>query len=1418
MVEKWEEQFEQHTLEKGKRHVLNFHVRNLSEEDGKFSTTIPGNVPADVRIKFENNQIKWMRCNCILAKSGKNCEHMAALLYMLEVRELAEEENLTEFDIISQWRTVDEQMKAEGSLSSVRDVKHAYEKHLTQSEKRAKEEKQRRQKEQKKVEVKGKKVQQEGERIQEEKRKKEEQKQEKRRQEEAKREEELRKEEEKKKIERDRKNEERRLRKEARAKAEKERKEIEEKKRQEEFEKRQKEEERREAIRKEKAAEAKRREEKKQQEALSARENQLRAEGGMDAEYELLGEAWSEEAVDEQGGISMDQLAQYHYFDVDAIIESKKVTKKNLKLGTDMLNDGKIKIDSVGSGFDREIGKTIGIVEGTAKTGNKNFPVSIIFDKNKIIETQCGCSKCSDWYGYPRANTATCMYQVALMEYMRAYFSQYNVADATDLTATRFLDSFYRMNHMKDRKQEAENEELKLVPKLILKNGELLISFRFGREKLYVLKNLTEFYHYVQGNVESVYGTNMKIVHNLDNFTELSKEWYYLIQRVAQEHEITMQRMQENYYVDSRNFKIGREMELYGWRLDKVYDLMMKEPIEFENRDAKSKEKSKSVLSCMEKDPRETMFVSPDESEDKKEFLGIVVNTMFPRMFYGTDVAYMINEDHLCKISASYRSATEPMRKNTFANVFMVKIGRNRMAEFYYHVLPNLEQYFRIEEVDADKIHSYLIPDVRFRFYLDSDQKNVACRIKSYYGDREFSTMDYLQTAEENRQTPIPMEACRDGVRENQVLHVVTKYLSAYDREKKILHCNGDEESVYQFMAYGIQELQEMGEVHCTKTFLAMQKVRHLKPQVGLSVSQGILELEISTNDFSPQELVAILRSYKEKKKYYRLKDGSFIGMDEPSIATLADITELLQQKDGKLFKEKIQIPMYRALYLDHLLDENADVYEKRDRYVKQLVKQFHTIKDAEYEVPESLAKTLRKYQKEGYRWLRTLENCGFGGILADEMGLGKTLQTITMLLAAKEEQKEGCSLIVCPASLVYNWEEELHRFAPVLSVVSITGTQEEREKMIQSDAYDVKITSYDLLKRDIAFYTEQRFLYQIIDEAQYIKNHTTAAAKTVKVIQSQHKYALTGTPVENRLSELWSIFDYLMPGFLYSYEEFRKRYEKPIVKDGDEEAMARVQKMIAPFILKRKKTDVLKDLPEKLEEVRYVKLDAKQQLIYDGQVVELKKSLASQDESEVNKNKIQILAALTRMRQICCDPNMLFEDYKGISAKTDACIELIQGAIDGGHRMLVFSQFTSMLAILKERLTKENIEYYEITGSTPKEMRKALVQDFNQGNVPVFLISLKAGGVGLNLTGADMVIHFDPWWNVAAQNQATDRTHRIGQTKKVTVYKLIAKNTIEEKILQLQEKKKELADQILEGESVSIGNMSKEELLDILG
>ena len=521
---------------------------------------------------------------------------------------------------------------------------------------------------------------------------------------------------------------------------------------------------------------------------------------------------------------------------------------------------------------------------------------------------------------------------------------------------------------------------------------------------------------------------------------------------------------------------------------------------------------------------------------------------------------------------------------------------------------------------------------------------------------------------------------------------------------------------------------------------------------------------------------------------------------------------------------DTIKMPLFRALYLDELLAEKESVELKKNREYRKLIGKMRSYENGDYEVPQSLEAVLREYQRDGFYWIKTLKENGFGGILADDMGLGKTLQILAFLLSEKEQGKVGDelrTLIVAPASLVYNWKKEVERFTPQLSVCVMAGTAHERKELIknQTSNADVWITSYDLLKRDIELYQDIVFANEIIDEAQYIKNQTTHAAKSVRLVNSSFRMALTGTPMENRLSELWSIFDYLMPGFLYGYTRFRSEIEMPIVSDKDEDAMTRLRAMIHPFILRRLKKDVLKELPEKQEEIVTVALSGEQEKLYQAHSQRLKMFLEDQNDEDFAQNKLQILAELTKLRQLCCGPELLLENYKGENAKLETCIELITQAIAGGHKILLFSQFTSMLDLIGEKLKKEKIDYYRIDGSVKKEARMEMVEQFQnpQNQVSVFCISLKAGGTGLNLTAADIVIHYDPWWNKAAQNQATDRAHRIGQKHAINVYQLIAEETIEQKICELQQVKEDLAEEVLSGEGISSTQFNKDEIMNLL-
>jgi len=642
----------------------------------------------------------------------------------------------------------------------------------------------------------------------------------------------------------------------------------------------------------------------------------------------------------------------------------------------------------------------------------------------------------------------------------------------------------------------------------------------------------------------------------------------------------------------------------------------------------------------------------------------------------------------------------------------------------------------------------------------------------------------------------------------------VLKYFNTQSANSESILISNSDDMMYTFMKEGIPSLQKKAEVYISESLKKLLPRPSGKTRLGVSVSGNLLQLNVQTEDISLEDLAYILKQYEPKKRYYRLKNGEFLTVEPDEMDQLRVTLSSLGVEEKELVKGTIGLPAYRAAYIASLDKGEGWRIEQSESFRNRLAEMEDT-EHREYPVPESFHGELRPYQKEGYRWLCALRDNGFAGLLADEMGLGKTIQVIAYL---SEEHSAGRSLIVCPASLVYNWNSEILRFNPELNPIMLVGTAPERKALMDTpDTQAVFITSYSTLVRDMELYENQAFDNIIVDEAQYIKNADTQTAKAVKAVNASFHIALTGTPIENTLSELWSIFDFLLPGFLYHYRQFRKEFEIPIARMQDDEASELLGQMIKPFTLRRLKKDVLKDLPEKLEEVYYAPLTGKQKELYEAWTSQLRIALAAQSDADFNNSKIELLAEITRLRQLCCSPSLIYENYDGESAKTDLCLELIERAVNAGHKVLLFSQFKTMLELLREKLTAKGIQSHILTGATPKEKRAEMTTAFQTDDIPVFCISLKAGGTGLNLSAADVVIHYDPWWNTAAENQASDRAHRIGQTNVVTVMRLILKDTIEDRILEMQKDKAGLSDRILSSEGISSAALSRDDLMKLL-
>lgn len=576
-----------------------------------------------------------------------------------------------------------------------------------------------------------------------------------------------------------------------------------------------------------------------------------------------------------------------------------------------------------------------------------------------------------------------------------------------------------------------------------------------------------------------------------------------------------------------------------------------------------------------------------------------------------------------------------------------------------------------------------------------------------------------------------------------------------------------------------------------------------INPNITLDISQsrnGYMSMKLDIEGVDSNEYREIFSSYKNNNRLYRMKNGAYLDLKDNDLEQafkLIDILNIYNDFDN------MKIANNKVIYLEKLIEEEDLSFVNGSKYVSNVVKKFDKVKSKNYEVPKDLNATLRDYQVSGFEFFKTLSDYQFGGILADEMGLGKTIQTIAFLLSNKDKK----SIVITPTALIYNWKNELEKFAPTLKVGLLHAAKSEREKILDNiDNYDVILTTYTTYKNDIDKYKNINFDYCIIDEAQNIKNPDAIITKAIKNVNAKVKFALTGTPIENNLMELWSIFDFIMPGYLYNKSKF-----KSIFVNNDKNIIE-LKNLIKPFILRRTKKEVITELPDKIEQKIIIDLEKEHKRAYKGYV-----NLITRKIKENNQDNITVFSYLTKLRQLCLSPELMVKNYQGKNSKLDVLINIINDSSD--EKILVFSQFTKVLEVIGKRLNEENISYSYLDGKTSAKDRVKLVEEFNTNNNKVFLISLKAGGTGLNLTSANIVVHFDPWWNPAVEDQASDRAHRIGQKNVVNVIKLIAKGTAEERVINLQETKKELIEDVINGNldnSSTLKNLSKDDIIDL--
>lgn len=1016
--------------------------------------------------------------------------------------------------------------------------------------------------------------------------------------------------------------------------------------------------------------------------------------------------------------------------------------------------------------------------------GNDRYHVEIILNQEKkLVSASCSC---------PYHYDAYCKHEVAVLYTLRHAFLngtiQYSRYHSS--AAVSHLIADYHNQYETEAAMSYLEQPIHLVPELHYQNdGTITTELKIGSNQMYIVKDIIKLQEDFEENHVVCYGKNLEFRHSYALLTEKERELLQFFNIL-----LPKRNPYSYYHAESR-----RKVKIPSAMLADFF-LLLGEFATINKETVAICQENPPLSLKIEKEQYDSRTKYILQADGKNNFLGMAKQICF----YNSEQKKI------------YIAATDfSMAIGKLLDVLMKEPGQQLnifdkdMPAFYNTVLQPILSHVSIQNIEL--LEEFIPPELQSQLYLDVLDNNTIC------GKLEFiyDTMHFAAFEEKNKRI---CNLQKEMQAERGVLQYFTYH--AEDPHHPLL-LTGEAE-IYRLITEGIPLLSKEIELYASDRFQRITVRPPVRPTVGIRPDHHLLELDIQAEGYDQEELLELLSAYRRGQKYHRLRDGSFSVLTDSGMGAFSELAEGLNLTNQEILQQQMQVPQYRMLYLDSLQSQPDGIRIQRNSTFCETVQKYHAMTEQETEtvLPSALLPILRPYQKQGFRWMHAIAAYGFGGILADDMGLGKTLQAIALMCSEKQIALSGehrIHLVICPSSLTLNWKSEIEKFAPDLKTAIIIGTAAARKQLLQHAAdYDVLVTSYSLLARDIVLYQNLSFDLQFLDEAQFIKNHTTQAAKAVKGISSRIRFALTGTPIENTLAELWSIFDFIMPKYLFHYNKFKSTYETPIVKRKDTAAVKSLQKVVAPFILRRMKKDVLTELPEKTETTLLSEMEEPQDKLYAATVLQTKQMLAANPNSNSGENKLRILAMLTRLRQICCDPSLVYDTYREGSAKLEQCMELVESCVHAGHKLLLFSQFTSMLNILAERLRQQQISFFLLTGATKASSRMEMVQTFNQDDTSVFLISLKAGGTGLNLTGADIVIHYDPWWNLSAEQQATDRVYRIGQKKNVQIYKLIAKNTIEEKIQQMQEKKAELAKLAVAGEA-DLLNMSTEEIAALL-
>lgn len=1073
----------------------------------------------------------------------------------------------------------------------------------------------------------------------------------------------------------------------------------------------------------------------------------------------------------------------------DLIRLLNRLGTQNARLkGNRMYREGLVNKVEAEVDYDEGEFRIYGEVKSERRHRNYNTEIFIDIEKKQVIHTECDCV---DFYSNMyNGQCYGCKHVMATFEkFINQVYKNEGLAPPKkneDIDYGKYILNYLNIIDKKHKQRVILEVTLKTIENSSAGYNE--VEFKIGTKRLYVMKNIREFIlAYRLGNSIN-YGKEFEF--SMKNY-DFSREDERLIRFIEAQLDIDDTLHPNQYFRNTSTLVSGKTLKITSKNLRGFLRCVKYKKINLQQDSS-----SYSYVNIIDGD----MPLSFDISEDNEGNINLKNNGELPTPLNKFGDVFLYNKQIYLPSEEQYRKFT-PIYTGLLQNK-EIKFKKEITKEVIGKIIPVINEIGRENRIEKTITDKMITAPLMAKFYLDKKKREVNLIFKALYGEIEF---DFIKGYEGERYI------LRQEEKEQSILNNIREL--GFEAIGNDFIFTGSEEKYFELLSEGIKKLREMGEVFYSDRFkkTTIYSSKSIKAAISKD-KKDYLEFSFQIGDIDGKEIKNILNAFREKRKFFKLKNDSLIDLSEKEMQDFLKVLDNIGE-DNKLSSNKVKLNNNKAMYLNSAIDDNNLRFVEGKDIVKNISDKIRNIEALDFTVPINLNAALREYQKVGYKWFKTLAYYGFGGILADEMGLGKTLQTIAFLLS--EEGKR--SLIVAPTSLIYNWKSEFEKFASSMKVLVLHGNKDEREKLMEDiNNYDVVLTTYNLLRNDLDFYSEKVFDYIVIDEAQNIKNPLSQNAEAIKSISGKVKFALTGTPIENSLMELWSIFDFIMPGYLFNRNKFSSNFIKNF---GDEETLNELNRLIKPFILRRYKKDVMTELPDKIEKRLIIEMTDEQKKVYKIFAEEAKNNLEELKEDGLNKKTIEVFSYLTKLRQLCLDPAILIENYKGGSGKLEALLETVIQGVEEEHKILVFSQFTSVLGNIAEVLNKGEINYFYLDGSTKAKDRLEMVNEFNQGDTKVFLISLKAGGTGLNLTSADIVIHFDPWWNPAVEDQATDRAHRFGQKNVVEVIKLISKGTIEEKILKLQDDKKEVIEKIMSGEFKKgsiLNDLSEKEILDL--